>query len=244
MLDILKKRLIPILLLENGRLVKTINFSNPRYLGDPLNALRIFNEKCADEIIIIDKSSSASINFSLLDRMVGEAFMPLSYIGGVRSIDDFEKLFDLGVEKVGVNQLLFQNPSIVELAVKRWGQSSIFGCVDVKNINGKYHIISNKKVLNGVLEDVFSRITNINIGEIIIQNIGHEGTFRGLDQYLISRVKQCFTIPIISSGGAQSIEESLSHIENSGISGVAAGSMFSFYGERNAVLITYNYSNE
>jgi cyclase len=236
----IRQRLIPILLIENGRLIKTKNFSCPRYLGDPLNALRIFNEKCADEIIIIDKSKH--INIDLLDRMVDEAFMPLSYIGGIKTIDDFESVFSLGIEKVGIRSLLFEDISVIQKATKKWGSSSIFAMLDYeidKKNKINLHYSSAKK--NHELEGIIEMIKVSGVGEIVLQNVTTEGTFAGLSNNFIKEFKQFINIPILASGGAVSIKDSLRFISENKISGVAAGSLFSFYGPRKAVLINYDY---
>ena len=238
----LRKRLFPILLIEGNRLIKTKKFSNPRYLGDPLNALRIFNEKCADEILIIDKTNSPKPNLEILNRMVNEAFMPLSYIGNINSISDFEDIFSLGIEKVGVNRMLKNNPALVNDAASRWGKSSIFGCIDIVKHSNDYRILFNNKVDTlTCISDYFKRVSEINIGEIIIQNVSQEGTELGLDSKLINEAKKFFSIPLISTGGCSSINHAIDHIKSNNISGVAAGSIFSFFGKKRAVLINYDY---
>ena len=235
----IRERLFPILLIENGRLIKTSNFKNPRYLGDPLNALRIFNEKCADEIIIIDKSKD-SINMNLLDRMVSEAFMPLSYVGNIRSMEDFEKVFNLGIEKAGVCGLAFDDPDLLNLAAGKWGASSVFLVMNVIKKGKILNLIRNNKII-GTSESHFEFFSKLNIGEIVIQDIAREGTLNGLDADILIHVKDHFNVPIVISGGANSIESSVDFINDNNISGVAAGSLFSFYGNRNAVLINYDY---
>ena len=238
----IRERIIPILLIENGRLIKTKKFTNPTYLGDPLNALRIFNEKCADEIVIIDKSNSP-INLELLDRMVDEAFMPLSYIGGIRELDNFESIFSLGIEKVGVNSLLFNDISIVNQAVERWGSSSIFSMVDFRDVKEKFVNIEFSRTKKNIeIARLVDMINLAGIGELILQNVNHEGTFFGLSDDLLTQLKENINIPIVVSGGANSIEDCLDFISKHKISGVAAGSLFSFYGNRKAVLINYDYA--
>lgn len=238
----IRQRLIPILLIENGRLIKTKNFSCSRYLGDPLNALRIFNEKCADEIIIIDKSCDGP-NLELLDRMVDEAFMPLSYIGGINTIDNFKGIFSLGIEKVGVRSLLFNDINIVKEAVHIWGSSSIFALLDYKLLhNDSIQLNTNSKNITLSSHEICQQIIQAEVGELVIQNISREGTLNGLSSDLIIALKDELNIPIVMSGGASSIDASLRFISDHKISGVAAGSLFSFYGPRNAVLINYDYS--
>jgi len=240
-MNYIRKRLIPVLLIENGRLIKTKNFKEPRYLGDPLNALRIFNEKCADEIIIIDKSQGA-LNRKLLDRMVDEAFMPLSYIGGIKTFEDFETIFSLGIEKVGIRSLLFENISIVKQAVKKWGSSSIFAMLDYQadHNNKIYFSINSRKKIKDI-NNVINNIKESEVGELVLQNISREGTFLGLSERLIKSFKGSINIPIVVAGGATSIDSSLQFISKHDISGIAAGSLFSFYGPRKAVLINYDY---
>ena len=239
-MNYIRKRLIPVLLIENGRLIKTKNFKEPRYLGDPLNALRIFNEKCADEIIIVDKSKG-KINLDLLDRMVDEAFMPLSYIGSIKTIQDFENIFSLGIEKVGVRSLFFQDLSVINQAVKRWGSSSIFLMLDYRFDSNKIYFESSSKRINEGLSKIISDIKTAQVGELVLQNIAREGTFLGLSEHLIKKLKDDLDIPILVCGGAASIDSSLKFISKHNISGVAAGSLFSFYGSRKTVLINYDY---
>lgn len=239
----LRPRLIPMLLIENRRLIKTTKFNNPKYLGDPLNALRIYNEQCADEIIIIDKSISTAPDLALLDRMVSEAFMPISYVGNINSISDFKDVFNLGIEKVGSGSLLFKDIDLINQACAIWGSSSIFIMLNISKEFKDYYCrtssVSGSRLME--LEHALKLIKQSKAGEVIVQNINLEGTMKGLEDTPIKILKDYLNIPIISSGGASSIQNCLNQISSLGISGVSAGSIFSFYGSRKAVLINYEY---
>jgi len=240
----LESRLIPILLLKNHGLVKTTKFENPKYIGDPINAIKIFNDKEVDELILLDIEASKekkNIDFKLISNIASECFMPLCYGGGIKDIDSIRKILQLGVEKIAINSYAFENPDFIKEAALLFGSSSIVISVDVKkNLFGKYEIWTNggtKKIKIGLNEAVLN-IEQLGAGEILINSIDKDGTMLGYDYKLIEQLSQLVSIPVIATGGAGKISDFTNAIK-SGASAVAAGSMFVFHGRHKAVLITY-----
>jgi cyclase len=240
----LKPRVIPILLLQDNGLVKTTKFKNPKYIGDPINAIRIFNEKEVDELIFLDitvTKNNKAIDFDLISKIASECFMPLSYGGGVKDIDTIRRILKLGVEKICINSYVFENPNFVKEAVKLFGSSTIVVSVDVKkNIFGKYEIWSHSgtKKVKTTFDEAIKLIKEIGVGEILINSIDKDGCMLGYDCRLINRVSKSVTIPVVASGGAGTTND-FKHAISNGASAVAAGSMFVFHGKHKAVLITY-----
>ena len=240
----LKPRVIPILLLQENGLVKTKNFKNPKYIGDPINAVRIFNEKEVDELIFLDITTTRynkKINFELLSEIASECFMPLTYGGGVKDIDTIRKILKLGVEKICINSYMFKNANFVREAVKLFGSSTIVVSIDVKkNIFGKYKIWSHggTKKVNTTFDNAIKLIEEIGVGEILINSIDKDGCMLGYDCSLINKVSKSVSIPVVASGGAGTIIDFQKAISN-GASAVGAGSMFVLHGKHKAVLITY-----
>ena len=240
----LKPRIIPILLLQDNGLVKTTKFKNPKYIGDPINAIRIFNEKEVDELIFLDiavTKNNKTIDFDLISKIASECFMPLSYGGGVKDIDTIRRILKLGVEKICINSYVFENPNFVREAVKLFGSSTIVVSIDVKkNIFGKYEIWSHSgtKKVKTTFDEAIKLIEEIGVGEILINSIDKDGCMLGYDCSLINRVSKSVSIPVVASGGAGSTND-FKHAISNGASAVAAGSMFVFHGKHKAVLITY-----
>jgi len=243
-----KTRVIPTLLLEGAGLVKTIKFRNPVYIGDPINTVRIFNEKEVDELLFLDigaSRSGAGPNFELLRDIAGEAFMPMGYGGGLSSIEEIHRIFKIGFEKVALNSSLFANPDLIDQAVAIFGSQSIVAFLDVKkSIFGKYQLFSNggKKKQPVFIEDMVSDIVKRGIGEIVINNIDKDGSMSGYDLPLIKMVSEMVDIPVVASGGASSVDDFHAAV-NHGASAVAAGSFFIFRGPHKAVLISYPSKN-
>lgn len=235
----LRHRVIPVLLLHAGGLVKTQKFSNPVYLGDPLNAINIFNDKEVDELIFLDIDATKEgqeIDFELIEDIASECFMPFAYGGGVSSIEDIEKLFYIGVEKVILNSALSDKALVVE-AIRRFGSQSIVASIDIKG--GEVYSYLTQKKLNISIEEYIKKIVSLNIGEIFINSVDNDGMMSGYDIELIKKVSSISTIPIIACGGAGSIEDLKELIDNTEVSAVGAGSFFVFIGVHRAVLITY-----
>lgn len=237
-------RIIPILLLKNEGLVKTIGFKNETYIGDPINAVRIFNEKEVDEIAILDITATIEgrePNYDWIEEIVSESFMPLAYGGGINNLTQIKKIFDIGIEKVIINSALFDFELITK-AANIYGNQSIVASIDVKkSFFGDYKICTNSgKVMHNIkLDDFVKDIVKAGVGEIIIQSINHEGTMKGFDLDLIAKVSSVVNVPIIASGGAGSLQDIKNAIEIGGASAVAAGSLFVYKGKHKAVLINY-----
>lgn len=244
----LRSRIIPTLLVQNGRLVKTRKFTDPIYLGDPINAVRIFNEKLADEIIVLDISATASgrgPNFKLVDAISHECRMPLTYGGGVRSIEQIQRLIDMGVEKVALSTVAIYESSIVRKASKTVGSQSIVCVLDVKKreVDGK--VFYNAYTNNGTSwcdDDIFELIKRFEAegaGEILINSIDDDGLMKGYDLNLASAIVRSINIPFTMLGGAGNLSDLKCLVDEIGLVGAAAGSCFVFKGPRNAVLINY-----
>ncbi len=237
-------RCIPVLLLQNGALVKTVQFQNPKYIGDPLNAIRIFNEKEVDELVFLDIDASVKgtpIPFKLLKEIAEECFMPLSYGGGIRTIEDIRKIIQIGIEKVIIGSEVFKNPEFLKQAISEFGSSSICVSLDIrKNPSGQYRLWahSGKKSTNLDPVEFAKELDQLGVGEILIHSIDREGTGSGYDLELIQAIRDVVKIPVIASGGAGTIDHLCLAIE-AGVTAVAAGSMFVFHGKHQAVLISY-----
>jgi imidazole glycerol-phosphate synthase subunit HisF len=240
----LRYRIIPTLLLKNNGLVKTTRFKNPVYLGDPINAVKIFNEKEVDELIIMDITATIEKNdlkYKQIEEIVSEAFMPIGYGGGINKLEQMEKLFKLGVEKVILNTAAHLNPDLLKEAAKTFGNQSIVVAIDIKkDLFGKNHIYthSGTKKQSTDLVKVLKIFEDSGVGEIFINSIDRDGTLTGYDLNLIRQVSENISVPVVASGGAGKIEDFVNAIE-AGASGVAAGAMFVFHGVHRAVLISY-----
>jgi len=241
----LRKRVIPCLLIEDQGLVKTKRFSHPKYIGDPINALKIFNEKHADEIIVlsIDKNrSTQGPDFEFISELTSECFMPLAYGGGITTLKQIEQLFKIGVEKVVLGSVCSLNPSLVQEAVSIFGSQSIVGVIDVKQ---KFFSNHYTVKINGGLtslrmspEDYLQFLQDLGIGEVLVQFIDRDGQRSGYDYDLLQTLSKQSTLPILTLGGANSLED-FEKAFHSGVSGVVAGSFFVLLPPYDAVLITY-----
>lgn len=240
----LKTRVIPCLLLSKGGLVKTVKFSKPKYIGDPINAVRIFNDKEVDELVFLDIDATAnnlSPNFELLERISSEAFMPFSYGGGIKSLDHAKKIFALGVEKVIVNSAAIENNNLISDIAKMAGSSSTVVSIDVyQNLFGNYIIKSRsgnrKSKLN--LNDYVKTAEDFGAGEILLNSINRDGLMDGYDLNSLKLVANTVNIPVVPLGGAGGLADMRDAV-NCGASAVAAGSFFVFHGIHRSVLITY-----
>jgi cyclase len=242
-------RVIPTLLLDNDGLYKTTKFKNPTYVGDPINAVRIFNNKSVDELILLDFSATndgRNPNFENIKEIVSEAFMPIGYGGGIQSVAHIEKLFKIGIEKVIVNSAAFTSEQILKDAIKIFGSQSIVVSIDYKkDLFGKNVIYTNGgKVKQKIaLLPACKYFQEIGIGEIMINSIDREGVMNGYDLETISKISNELLIPVIASGGAGNITHLVDGFR-AGASALAAGSMFIFQGIHKAVLLSYITSDE
>ena len=238
-----RPRIIPTLLIEDNNLVKTKRFKSPIYLGDPLNAIRIFNEKNVDELCVMDIGASKSKrnpNFDLLSKMTSEAFMPLSYGGGIKSIDEIKLLFRIGFEKVIINTGFVLSEELIQKASKLFGSQSIVCDIDYKKtiFGNKCYIEDGKRRINIEPLELAKRAELCGAGEILLYAIDNDGKREGFDLELIKKVSSEINIPLIACGGANDIID-LKKALDYGASAVAAGSMFVLYGKKQAVLINY-----
>jgi cyclase len=241
----LKIRVMPCLLVSNGRLVKTVRFRNPAYVGDPVNAIKIYNEKEVDELILLDITATVEgrkPDFSFLSEVADECFMPLAYGGGICDIDDISRIFSLGIEKVAINSYALENPSFVEKAAAVFGSQSIRLSMAVKkNLFGKYRVYG-RGGRNGTDHEPAAwaaRMERIGAGEILLNSIDQDGTMEGYDTTLIRKVTEAVTVPVIACGGAGRIQDFKMAVEEGGASAVAAGSMVVYQGKNKGVLINF-----
>ena len=241
----LRTRVIPCLLLRNGGLVKTVKFADPKYVGDPINAVRIFNEKEVDELVFLDISATAAgrgPNLELIRDIATEAFMPFGYGGGVRTIEQVASLVAAGVEKVVLNTVASERPDFVREAARLVGSSSVVVSVDVKrSLLGKYEVVTCNGTRRTGLEPAewSRRVEDLGAGEIFLTAVDRDGTQKGYDLSLLRQVTEAVTIPVIASGGAGRLADFRAAVSEAGASAVAAGSLFVFHGKHRAVLITY-----
>ena len=238
------KRIMPCLLVKEKRLVKTVNFQNATYIGDPINAVKIFNDKEVDELILLDINASkvdSPIDFELLSDFAAECFMPLAYGGGVKTIEDFKKLYRLGIEKVIVNTMLFDNPTIVKEAVKSYGSQSVVASIDVKRNNkDEYEVFSHSKRKNErSLTDFVDYVISLGVGEIVLTSVNQDGTWKGYDRELIDVINKNVDIPIIANGGCGSIDDVKRVLYENNVQAAAIGSMAVYQKKDMGVLIRF-----
>jgi cyclase len=246
----LRPRVIPCLLLEDGGLVKTVGFKRRTYIGDPVNAVKIFNDKEADELLFLDISAtrnSRAPDFSVIQQIAAECFMPLCYGGGITTLDDMARLFSIGIEKACINTSAIHNPSLVSQAAERFGSQSVVVSIDVKrSLMGKYQIVTaggtNPTGLDPI--DFARKMERLGAGEIILTSIDRDGTMKGYDTEILRTVTTAVRIPVIASGGAGVLADLKAALREGGASGAAAGSMFVFHGKHRAVLISYPAPDE
>lgn len=247
----LRARIIPCLLIKDRGLVKTTNFGEPKYVGDPLNAVKIFNEKEADELMIIDIDATAEArepDYEMIKNIAAECRMPLSYGGGVKTVDHFKRIIGLGVEKVCISSAAVKNPRVINEAAEIVGSQSVVTVIDVKKrklIGGYQQFILNgtKKTGNDIVQFA-KECEALGTGEIIINSIDRDGMMKGYDHSLIEGIKTNINVPMTILGGASSLEDISNLFESFGLIGAAAGSLFVFKGKYRAVLINYPNSKE
>ena len=241
----IQPRVIPILLLKNNGLYKTIKFKDQKYIGDPINAIKIFNEKEVDEMIFLDIMASRegrSPNFEMLKDIASECFMPLCYGGGINSVEMIREVLNIGVEKVSINSHAVRNPELITVAANFFGTSTIVVSIDVKkNFFGKYEVYINdgqeKTSWNPV--DWAKEVERRGAGELLINAIDKDGTMTGYDLPLIKSIASTVNIPVIAVGGASSTTDFVKSVKEGHASAAGAGSLFVFQGKHRAVLITY-----
>ncbi|MBE7554817.1 MAG: imidazole glycerol phosphate synthase subunit HisF [Anaerolineales bacterium] len=240
-----RTRVIPCLLLRNRGLVKTVKFKNLTYLGDPINIVKIFNDKEVDELIFLDITATIEQKkppFKLLSEIASECFMPLGYGGGIRSLEDVKEILSLGVEKVAINSYAVENPPFVRAAADLAGSQSIVVSIDVKkSLFGKYEVMTHSgRKATGLDPLKFAvEMEKMGAGELFLNSIDRDGTMQGYDLELIRRVAEAVSIPVVACGGASTVEDLGDVVKKGGASAAAAGSMFVFHGPHRAVLINF-----
>lgn len=241
----LRPRIIPSLLIHDNGLVKTVNFKKPKYVGDPINAVKIFNEKAVDELAIFDIDATIlgkEPNYSLIERLASQSMMPLCYGGGVKTVEQAQRIFTLGIEKIALSSAVIQNPKLITQIADRVGSQSVIVVLDVKKkLLGGYEVYThNGKKATGVNPFNFvEEAQKLGAGEIVINSIDRDGVMKGYDLELIAKIREKISLPMTVLGGAGSLKDIETVIDKHGVIGVAAGSLFVFKGRYKAVLINY-----
>lgn len=238
-------RILPVLLLEEGGLVKTMRFKDPRYVGDPINAVRIFNDKQADELVLLDIRATVEgrpPDLTSIEDIAGEAFMPLAYGGGVRDLETATNLIQVGIEKVVVNALADEEPDEVRRIADRLGSSTLVVGIDAMRVGpGVYEAVT-RNGTHRTGADIRRRAQDaqaLGAGELFINSIDRDGTMEGYDLDLLRLVRSAVDVPVVACGGAGSMQDLASAVLEGGAAAAAAGSYFVFHGRHRAVLITY-----
>jgi cyclase len=240
-----RARIIPCLLIRGHGLVKTREFKDPVYIGDPVNAARIFSDKEADELIVVDIDASRKNkepNYDLIAEIAGECFMPVTYGGGIKSLQQVRRIIRSGVEKIVINTAAAESLDLLKEVVDVFGSQAVVGGIDARrSLLGNYKVVvkSNTQATNLEVVEHAKAIEESGAGEIFLNSIDRDGTMQGFDLALIKRVTSKVNIPVVACGGAGTVEHLQEAIAVSGAAAVAAGSMFVFYGKRRAVLINY-----
>ena len=229
----------------NGGLVKTVKFKSPNYIGDPINSLKLFNDKGVDELLFIDIEASKNNtqpDLKLINEIASECFMPLAYGGGVKDLDTIETLLKTGVEKISINSAFLEDENFIKDAVKEFGGSTIIGSIDVKKDIFNRHKVYNYrsgKILKIDPLQYAKKLQNFGVGEIFLNDVDKDGTMEGYDIGIIKKISEAINIPIIPCGGAGNLTDIKSVFLQTNTTAVAAGSLFVYTGKFNAVLINY-----
>lgn len=240
----LSHRVVPALLLRDGGLVKTRRFSDAKYVGDPINAIRIFNEKEVDELIVLDIDATRSRrqpDYQLIEEFASECFMPLGYGGGINDIEQARRIFSLGVEKIVVQSAALENPEVVTDMASRFGNQAVVVSIDVKrDWRGRPRLwaSASRRKLTADWLSVLQELASAGAGEIILNAVDRDGMQTGYDLELIRTAASSVSVPLVALGGAGDVQHLLEAID-AGASAVAAGSLFVFQGPHRAVLISY-----
>lgn len=237
-------RIIPVLLISNGGLYKTVRFKDPKYIGDPVNAVKVFNEKCVDEIIILDYKATLENrkpDFTMIENIASQCFMPLCYGGGIKSPDDIARIIQCGVEKIAMNSEAAENYKLIENSARIYGSSTVVLSMDVKKSrSGEYEVFIRSATKSTKLRpEAYARqMENCGIGEILVNSVNLDGTMQGYDLELISLIANTVNVPVIACGGAGNLIHFREAADN-GASAMAAGSFFVFHGKHRGILISY-----
>jgi cyclase len=245
-----RKRVIPCLLLKDRGLVKTVKFKSSKYIGDPVNAIRIFNEKEVDELVLLDIEASLlgrEPDYELIAEVAGECFMPICYGGGIRTLEHAQKIFSLGIEKIALNSAALADIELLRQIADQFGSQSVVCSMDCKkNLLGRYSVYSQAGMKDSKVSPIewARKAEAAGAGEIFLNSIDRDGMMQGYDIPLIKSVVAAVDIPVIACGGAGSIADLNEPFEKAGVSAVAAGSFFVFHGKHKAVLISYPDLNQ
>ncbi|AUF97469.1 imidazole glycerol phosphate synthase subunit HisF [Pseudomonas sp. 02C 26] len=242
----LRPRIIPCLLIQDSGLVKTVRFKDPKYVGDPINAVKIFNEKEADELIVLDIDATAhgrEPDYKKIANLAAECRMPLCYGGGIRTPEQARAIIALGVEKVAISAAALEDPSLVTRIAEEIGSQSVVVVLDHKHrmLSKQQDVWTHNGTRNtkrNVL-DVARQMEAAGAGEIVINSIDHDGRMKGYDVALATQLREAVSIPVTILGGGGSLEDMRSLVSACGVVGIAAGSFFVFKGSYRAVLISY-----
>ncbi|MCZ2156912.1 MAG: AglZ/HisF2 family acetamidino modification protein [Bryobacterales bacterium] len=244
----LRPRITPCLLVHRGGLVKTQRFTDPRYVGDPINAVKIFNEKEADELIVLDIDATVQgrePDYRLIQALAAESRMPLCYGGGVRSVEQAKRISGLGIEKVAMSAAAVQDPTIVTQVADALGRQSVVVVLDVQSKSGLlsrgHRLVTHNatRVLDSDPVEVAQTLAAAGAGELVINSVDRDGLMKGYDLELAERFRQALDIPMTMLGGAGKLEDMAALFRACGVMGAAAGSLFVFKGQYRAVLINY-----
>jgi len=241
----LRPRVIPCLLWKNDGLVKTKQFNNPVYIGDAINAIKIFNEKEVDELVILDIDvgrHGGDPDYQMIEEIASECFMPLGYGGGIRTVSQISKILSLGVEKILLQTAIVEDEAFVRETTSMMGSSTIVAVIDYKkNFWGKYKVTSRgaTKITNWSPIDFARHVEQLGVGEILLQSVDRDGTMAGYDSDIVREVVKAVSIPVVCLGGAGKFSHVIEVLNDAGSSGAAAGSMFVFQGRHRAILISY-----
>lgn len=241
----LRPRIIPCLLVHNKGLVKTVNFKSPKYVGDPINAVKIFNEKEVDELIVLDIDATAEKrgpDYKMIENLAVECRMPLCYGGGVKTAAEAQRIFNLGVEKIAISSAAIEDPVLVTRIAQEVGNQSVVVVLDIKkNKDGNYVVWTHngKKDTGKSALELVQQFEKLGAGEIVLNSIDNDGLMKGYDLDLVDKVRKSVNIPMTILGGAGSLQDIGKLINKYNIIGAAAGSLFVFKGVYKAVLISY-----
>jgi len=245
-----RARVIPCLLVRGNGLVKTRKFKEPVYIGDPINAMRIFSDKEVDELVVLDIDASREgrePNYALIEEMAGEAFMPVAYGGGIRTIEQVRRLIRSGIEKVVINSAAIESTDVIRHAADMFGSQAVVGAVDVKKtLFGGYRVVAKSATVDAKigLDEHIQRLVSAGVGEIFLNNVDRDGMMAGYDLNLLRNITQKVNVPVVACGGAGTVAHLSQAVIEGGASAVAAGSMFVFHGKHRAVLINYPKPDE
>lgn len=247
----LSSRIIPVLLVKDRGLVKTTKFKDPKYVGDPLNAVRIFNEKEADELVVLDIDATKDgrePDYKMIENLASECRMPLCYGGGIKTLEQAKRILSLGVEKVALSSVVFEKPQLITEIAEQVGRQSVVVVLDArkKMFGDKYecYTLNGEKAMKVGPVEFAKQAEELGAGEIVINSIDNDGVMKGYDLSLIKKITSAVSVPVTAMGGAGTYEDLTSLIKQEHLIGAAAGSLFVFKGKFRAVLISYPKKDE